>query len=159
MQYCVKCNNVTDDRVTVCPVCRHGRGLREARDTDLVTFGRMSEYEAENAQELFDEYGISYDIKPYKIGLATSPYNTEIMPTDKSVFVAYKDAETARKLLAEAKGSEARELDEEPVDPQIKKRNIIVEVVTTLAFLGGMTLLYFAAAPVADWLKELLSRL
>lgn len=159
MQYCVKCNNVTDDKVTVCPVCRHGRGLREARDTDLVTFGRMSEYEAENARELFDEYGISYEIKPYKIGLATNPYNTEIMPTDKSVFVAYKDADTAKKLLADQKGNEARELDEEPVDPQTKKRNIVVEIFSTLAFLAAVTLLYFAAVPVANWLKELLSRL
>ena len=159
MQYCVKCNNVTDDKVTVCPVCRHGRGLREARDNDLVTFGRMSEYEADNARDLFEEYGISFEIKPYKIGLATSPYNTEILPTDKSVFVAYKDVETAKKLLAESKGSDARELDEEPVDPQTKKRNIIVEIITTLAFLSAVTLLFFAAAPVADWLKELLSRL
>lgn len=159
MQYCVKCSNVTDDKVTVCPVCRHGRGLREARENDLVTFGRMSEYEAECAQELFEEYGISFEIKPYKIGLATSPYNTEILPTDKSVFVAYKDVDTAKKLLEESRGADARELDQEPVDPETKKRNIIVEIITTLAFLSAITLLYFAAAPVADWLKELLSRL
>ncbi len=159
MQYCVKCNNVTDDKVTVCPVCRTGKGLREARDYDMVTFGRMTEYEAENAEELFIEYGIAHEIRPYKVGLMTSPYNTEVLPTDKSVFVAYKDLDVAKKILADAKGSEARELDLPPVDPETKKRNIIVEIITTLAFLFGITLLFFAAQPIANWLRELLSGL
>ncbi len=159
MQYCVKCNNVNDDKVTVCPVCRTGKGLREARDYDMVTFGRMTEYEAENAEELFIEYGIAHEIRPYKVGIMTSPYNTEVLPTDKSVFVAYKDVDAARKILADAKGSEARELDLPPVDPKTKKRNIIVEIITTLAFLFGITLLFFAAQPIANWLRELLSGL
>lgn len=153
MQYCTKCKNLCEDKLTVCPHCKRSRSLRQAKDGDMVFLQKASEYEAGEFAALFEEKAIRHEILPYSTGLVSSLYDSEVMPTDKNVFVAYEDLERAKILLEEEYAEP--ETQEEEDDQMSPKKRIVVQIVSVIAFLVLVSLVVFAADFIANGLRGL----
>jgi hypothetical protein len=155
MQYCTKCKNLCEDKLTVCPNCRRARSLRQAKDGDMVYLQKATEFEAGELAALFEENGIKCEVLPYSTGLISHLYDSEVMPTDKNVFVAYEDLERAGVLLErESAGSEEQQEETEDMPP---KKRIFIQIISVLAFLVLVSLVVFGADFVANGIKSLFS--
>lgn len=152
MQYCTKCKNLCEDKLTVCPHCKRSRSLRQAKDGDMVFLQKASEYEAGEFAALFEENAIRHEILPYSTGLVSSLYDSEVMPTDKNVFVAYEDLERAKILLEEEYDEPEVQEEDDQMPP---KKRIVVQIVSVLAFLVLVSLVVFAADFIANELRGL----
>jgi hypothetical protein len=151
MLYCTKCRNVCEDKLTVCPNCKRSRSLRPAKDDDMVLLQKASEFEADELSALFEEHGIRFSVEPYKLGVVTSPFDSGVMPTDKNIFVAYGDIDTAQEAII--RFDQDKPVEEVPDDMPRGKR-IAIEVVSILAFLIIVSLVVFASDFAANGIKD-----
>lgn len=152
MQYCFKCKNVVEDKIPVCPHCKRGKTLREVKYGDSVYFQKVTEFEASELEDEFIKNAITYEIMPFSMGYVSSIYDSEIMPTDKMIYVNYEDLERANKIFAGLYSEE--EMEEELPEIPTKKR-IFVQVVSVIAFLTTICLVVLATDFVANSLKNL----
>ena len=152
MLYCTKCQTVCADSMRTCPNCKRGRALRPIKDTDEVFFMKVSEAEAAELEELFDEQAIRCRIEPVKAGFSVSTFDPEFMPTDKNIFVEYAYLERANELMAR----ETEDPEEPEEDSMPKSRRLLIEPGSVIAFLGLVMLAVFAADAGAGWLKALI---
>lgn len=150
MQYCTKCKNTCPDAVTVCPSCKRSRALRQAKDDDMVYFMKTSEYEASEFDKIFTDNGIEFEVKPFSLGLVSSLYDSEIMPTDKNIFVKYSHLENA-KVLTE---KDIEETDEEEIKAEPK--HLITQIVSVLAFLILVTLVVLGTDALTEFIRGLI---
>lgn len=157
MQYCKRCQRACEDFEHRCPSCKSNK-LRPALDDDFVFLQRADVYTAGRLESLFAENEIDCRLTPYGKGRPVPLYDSEVMPTDKSVFVPLKDLPEARDLSAALlRGMEPGSPEEEFEDMPRRKR-IVVQALSAIAFILMVVLAVFAADAVAGWLKSLITK-
>lgn len=160
MQYCTKCKNICQDTLTVCPQCRRSRSLRSAKEGDSVYLQKATEFEAGELSGIFDSNGIRYEVVPYSTGIVSSIYDSEVMPTDKNVFVNFEDLDRAKELIESFYAeNEEEDKDGEEFDPMTRKKRILVQIVSVIAFLVVVSLVVFGADAAANGIKDLFTNL
>lgn len=157
MLYCEKCRSVCADSTPKCPSCKSSK-LRVAAGDDLVLLHRADQYTAQRLQEQFDAAGVVCSLEPFGRGRVSYLYDSEVMPTDKNVYVRFSDLEAAKEISARLRESIERERSEgeEEFQEMPRKKRIAVQIVSVIAFLLLVVLTVFCADAVAEWLKGLL---
>ncbi|MBQ2667101.1 MAG: hypothetical protein IJF56_00575 [Clostridia bacterium] len=154
MLYCTKCQTICEDSTRTCPGCKRSRGLRPIKGEDEVFFMKVHEIEAAEIEALFDEKAIRCRMEPVKGGFATSVYDPEFLPTDKNIFVEYQDLERANAVMAAEAEDPEPETDGEEDMP--RRKRMVIQTVSIIAFMILVMLMVLAADSVANWLKDLL---
>lgn len=155
MQYCKRCQTVCEDYEHRCPNCKSNK-LRKALEDDFVYLGREDVYTAGRLEGLLTESGIDCRLEPYAKGRPVPLYDSEVMPTDKSVFVPFKDLPEARDLAAALhRELEDRAPGEEEFEDMPRRKRILVQILSAIGFILLVVLAVFAADAAAGWLKSL----
>lgn len=156
MQYCTKCKAACDDALQKCPNCKSQRHMRQITPEDMVYLHLVEQYTAGLLEERFEQDNITYEMKPIGDGSWVSyTYDSEVMPTDKTVYVAYKDLDESKRIADEirAKIDEENKIDEEFEDMNPRKR-IFVQIVSIILLLIVVALVVLGADALANTLKE-----
>ena len=156
MLYCTKCRTICEDSTRTCPNCKRSRGLRPVKGEDEVFFMKVSEAEASEIEAIFDQKAIRCRMEQVKGGFSTSIYDVEFNPTDRNIYVEYRDLERANAVIAEE--AETVEPADEEEDDMPKGKRMLIQSVSVIAFMLLVMLLVLSADGVAQWLKELLTR-
>lgn len=155
MLYCKRCQSVCEDYEHRCPNCKSNK-LREVLEEDFVFLQRADLYTASRLESLFTEHDIDCRLEPFSKGRPAPLYDSEVMPTDKSVFVPFRDLPAARELSAAL----YRELEADEPAPQWeempRKKRLVVQSLSALAFIVLIICVVLAADGAAGWLKSLL---
>lgn len=159
MLYCEKCRSVCPDSTPKCPNCKNSR-LRVAEGEDMVLLHRADQYTAQRLAEQFDAAGIVYELKPFASRTSSYLYDSEIMPTDKKIFVRYSDLRAAEEFSARMK-KELEQEQEQAGDDEFeelpRKKRILVQVLSLLAFFTLIILAVLGADALGGWLRSLIS--
>lgn len=155
MLYCTKCRCVCDTSLQKCPNCKSGRHLRPAAGSDYVFLQRADVYSVEKLTGLFEDFSVDYRLEKYREGRVSYLYDSEVMPTDQSVFVAYKDYAVASGLAAQAAEEINREryAEETPEDSSVRKKRMVVNSLFVVLFLLLVMAVVFGADALATWLR------
>ncbi len=151
MLYCTKCQTVCEDSTRTCPNCKRSRGLRPVKDNDEVFFMKVSEGEVTEISALFESLAIRHRTEQVKAGFSTSVFDSEFVPTDRNIYVEYRDLPRANETLAQEKEDPA------PVeeDDMPKGKRMVIQTVSILAFMVIVMLVVFASDFLATLLREL----
>ena len=126
----------------------------------MVLLHRADQYTAGLLEKRFQEQGLSYRMEPFQGGRISYLYEGDVMPTDKTVLVAWKDYSAAKELSTQV----SRQVEEERAQAggegetfqdMPRKKRILVQIVSVLAFLLVVMLVVFGADAAANWLKSL----
>lgn len=152
MLYCKRCQTVCDKHLHRCPNCKSNK-LRPVAEEDFVFLTRADVYTAGRLESLLAQQDMECRLEPYGRGRPTPLYDSEVMPTDKSVFVPYRDLTEARELYLAL----AREMEEDAPDEEFqelpRRKRILVQAVSAAVFILLIIVAVFAADAVAGWLK------
>ena len=160
MLYCSKCKGVCPDSATKCPNCR-GSKLRPVEGEDLVRLHRMDQYTAGLLEKRFIQEGVAYQMEPFSGGWVSYMYDNDVLPTDKVALVRWSDYERAKKLSAQVRHQVEEERaqvgaeEEETFEDMPRRKRILVQIVSVLAFLVLVMLVVFGADAFASWIKGL----
>lgn len=155
MLYCKKCRGVCDESLLKCPNCKNTK-LREVNDDDMVLLHRADMYTAQRLSDMFEEHGVEYELGDFGKGRVSYLYDSEVMPTDKTVYVKYRDLPTARGLSANLKEEIEREnAPAEEFEEMSPKKRMLVQALSAIAFIAIVIVVVFCADAVANWLKGL----
>ena len=106
--------------------------------------------------EQFDAAGIVYEIAPFATRSSQYLYDSEVMPTDKNIFVRVSDLEAAEQLSVRMKEElERAEEEEEPFEEMPRRKRIIVQIVSLLLFFLLIVLAVLGADVIGQWLRNL----
>ncbi len=153
MLYCTKCRCVCEDSRERCPSCKSAK-LRAAGGEDMVLLHRADQYTAQRLAEQFDGAGIWYELEPFSKGRVSYLYDSEVMPTDQNIYVRYDDLPAAREFSARMKEELEQEQEQDgEFEDMPRKKRIVVQVLSVLAFLLLVMLTVFGADALANWLK------
>lgn len=158
MLYCEKCRSVCPDSTPKCPNCKNSR-LRVAEGEDMVLLHRADQYTAQRLAEQFDAAGIVYELQPFTSHTSSYLYDSEVMPTDKKIFVRYSDLQAAEEFSARMKKEleQEQEQAEDEFEELPRKKRILVQVLSLLAFFTLIILAVLGADALGGWLRSLLS--
>lgn len=113
---------------------------------------KTTEFEAGELSFAFENAGIRHRTEPFSMGFVSSIYDSEIMPTDKNLFVNYEDLDRAKDIMD-------REYEEEPEpeheDTMPKGKRIAVQIISVIAFLALTAVVVLCTDSVAQWFKGL----
>ncbi len=151
MLYCTKCQTICEDSTRACPNCRRSRTLRPVREEDEVFFMKVHEGEASELSAIFDSLAIRYRTEPVKAGFSTSVYDPEFLPTDRNLYVEYRDLERAN----EAAAQELQEPAPPEEDDMPKRKRMVIQTVSIVAFLALVMAVVLATDQLAGFLKSL----
>ncbi len=158
MLYCPKCRSVCEDTTAKCPHCKNTK-LRAVDGEDLVLLHRADQYTAQRLGEQFDGAGIVYKLEPFGTGRVSYLYDSEVMPTDKNIYVRYGDLPTAqdfsRRMKERLDREQQAEAGAEEFEDMPRKKRIVVQILSVIAFLVLVMLTVFGADALANWLKGL----
>ncbi len=156
MQYCEKCHFAAEDSAAKCPNCQNQK-LRAIGPDDMVLLQRADQYTAKRLTEQFETAGIPFEEEPFGQGRVSYLYDSEVMPTDKNLYVRFADLETARAASAGVKAAmkQEQESPEEEFEDMPRKKRILVQTVSVIAFLVLVMLTVFGADALANWLKSI----
>ncbi len=156
MQYCKRCRSACEDYEHRCPNCKSNK-LRRALEEDYVYLQRADLYTAGRLEGLLTENGIDCQVEPYGKGRPSPLYDSEVMPTDKELYVPFKDLPAARGLSAALyQELEADRAPEEEFEDMPRRKRIVVQAVSAIGFILLVVLAVFAADAAANGLKSLL---
>ncbi len=158
MLYCPKCRSLSPDGAAKCQNCRSSK-LREPGGEDMVLFRRADQYTAERLEERFQAAGIVWEEKPFGKGRTSYFYDSEVMPTDKNLYVRFSDLPAAREIAEafqkEREQEQSESGGEEEFTEMSRGKRMLVQTVSVLAFLILVMLAVFGADALANWLKGL----
>lgn len=157
MLYCAKCRGICEDSTAKCPNCSNAK-LRQVNDEDFVLLHRADQYTAQRLASQFDEFSVEYRMEEFGRGRVSYLYDSEVMPTDRNIYVKYRDLPTAKGLSAKL-GEELeaeRAGEEEQFEDMPRRKRILVQVVSVAAFLLLVMLVVFGADALANWFKGLM---
>lgn len=155
MLYCEKCRSLCPDTTHKCPNCKSGK-LRVAEENDLVLLHRADQYTASRLAEQFDAAGIVYEIAPFASRSSQYLYDSEVMPTDKNIFVRVSDLAAAEELSVRMKEElERAQEQEETFEDMPRRKRIFIQVFSLLLFFLLITLAVLGADAVGQWLRNL----
>ena len=152
MLYCPKCRAVCDNAAR-CPNCRNTK-LRPVDPEDMVLLHSADLYTAQQVWERLSQEGIACKMEDFSSGPASYFYDSQVMPTDKSLFVPYRQLEEARVLSAQVGREVEREMEPGPAEPPGPKR-IVGEILSVVLVLLLIMAAVFGADAAANWLKGL----
>ena len=161
MLYCEKCSALSPDGAGRCQSCRSPT-LRPVAPEDLVLLHRADQYTATLLAEKLAAENIPYALTPASRHPFTQLYDSEALPTDKAILVAYASLSRAEELSLEVKAQvEAEQAaagegeggGESP--PMSRRKRLVVQVLSTIAFLILVMLVVFGADAFSNWLKSL----
>lgn len=157
MLYCPKCRSVCEESTAKCPNCKNTK-LREVNEEDYVLLHRADLYATQRLEKQFEEHGVAYRIEDFGKGRVSYLYDSEVMPTDKNIYVKYRDLPTARGLSTQVKSllEQERAGETEEFEDMPRKKRMIVQTLSVLAFLILVMLVVFGADAFANWLKGIL---
>ena len=154
MLYCEKCRSLCQDTTRKCPNCKSSK-LRVAEETDLVLLHRADQYTASRLAQQFEEAGIVYELAPFSNRSSLYLYDSEVMPTDKNIYVRMSDLPAAEELSVRMKEElERAEEQEEPFEEMPRKKRIAVQVLSLLAFFLLIVLAVLGADVLGQWLRN-----
>ena len=155
MLYCEKCRSLCPDTTRKCPNCKSSK-LRVAEETDLVLLHRADQYTASRLAEQFDAAGIVYELAPFMGRSSQYLYDSEVMPTDKNIFVQVSDLQAAEELSVRMKEElEQANEGEEAFEEMPRRKRIAVQVVSLLLFFFLIVLAVLGADALGQWLRSL----
>lgn len=154
MFYCPKCRSVSDSG-SRCPNCRNSK-LRPVDPEDYVLLQSADQYTAQQVSERLAQEGVGCKVEDFSAGLSSHFYDSKVMPTDKTLYVPFRQLEEARTLSAQVGRELEREMERGEAEPPGAKR-IVGEIVSIVAFLLLIMAAVFGADAVANWLKSLFS--
>lgn len=158
MLYCAKCRLVCEDSSAKCRTCKNTK-LRAVNDSDMVLLHRADEYTAQRLCGQFDDLGIVYELTPFAKNATSYMYDSEVMPTDKNIFVRYCDLPAAKEISSKLKEELEKEQEgesEEEFEDMPRTKRLIVQSLSVIAFMVLVMLAVFGADAFANWLKGLL---
>lgn len=159
MLYCSKCETVFDEGTRKCPNCGSLKDMREAAGDDYVYLHRADQYTAQRLTDDFNQNNIAYRVEKFDNQRISYLYDSEVMPTDKSIYVKYEDLEGARECSARLKSQlEQENSDTEEFAEMPTKKRIIIQIVSVILFLLLITAVVLAADFVAEWFKGLFAK-
>ncbi|MEG1427998.1 MAG: hypothetical protein RSC76_09950 [Oscillospiraceae bacterium] len=153
MQYCTKCKNLVEDKIAVCPHCKRTKSLRQAKAGDSVFLMKTTEFEAGEIAAAFEQMAIKFEVRPFTMGHVSSLYDSEVMPTDKNMYVNYEDIDSAKKIIEEQYAEESEE-DGPPEDTVPQGKRIAVQIASVIAFLVIVSLVVFGTDAIANGIKD-----
>lgn len=155
MLYCAKCRSICQDTTEKCPRCKSSK-LRAVDGEDMVLLHRADQYTAQRLAEQFDAAGIVYKTEPFGKAGVSYLYDSEVMPTDKNIYVRYADLEAAEGFSAKMKETlEQEQAADEEFEDMPRRKRIVVQILSIIAFLALVMLTVFGADALANWLKGL----
>ena len=156
MLYCEKCRSLCQDTTHKCPNCKSSK-LRVAEENDLVLLHRADQYTADKLAEQFDAAGIVYEIAPFATRSSQYLYDSEVMPTDKNIFVRVSDLAAAEELSVRMKEEleRAQEQEEETFEDMPRRKRILVQIFSLLLFFLLIALAVLGADALGQWLRQL----
>lgn len=125
----------------------------------MVLLHRADQYTAQRLAEQFDAAGIVYELKPFASRTSSYLYDSEVMPTDKKIFVRYSDLQAAEEFSARMKKEleQEQEQAEDEFEELPRKKRILVQVLSLLAFFALIILAVLGADALGGWLRSLIS--
>lgn len=159
MLYCESCRCLSPSGTARCQNCRRGK-LRPVGEEDFVLLQRADEYAAGKIGEALEAAGIFWESGELPAGKRYSPYDSEILPTDRELFVPYAQLQLAEEVSAAAGEALRRERygeeSEEEFEDMPPRKRLVVQILSVLAFLLLVCACVFAADALSGWLKGLL---
>ncbi len=147
IKFCSKCECVCGVNVTACPVCKRTRSVRDVKELDMIFLMKTSEFEASELDDLFEKNAVVNEIRVVKSSRVSSVYDSEFIPTDKNIYVAYKDYDRAKELTF-------KEEKPEEAEPPTKKQ-IIKSITGIILFMLLIALVTLGTDAFTGWLKTL----
>lgn len=125
----------------------------------MVLLHRADQYTAQRLAEQFDAAGIVYELQPFTSRTSSYLYDSEVMPTDKKIFVRYSDLQAAEEFSARMKKEleQEQEQAEDEFEELPRKKRILVQVLSLLAFFTLIILAVLGADALGGWLRSLIS--
>ena len=155
MQFCTKCKNICEDKLTSCPNCKRSKCLREVKEYDMVFFDRLGEVDAYEISLLLEENAIKYELLPIPLNLSTSIYDATQSQSDKYLFIEYINIDNAKKIINDYYFSSSESLGEniQPEESNVKNIFKSSAFIITFMILVGVTV--FFADAIANFLRSL----
>ena len=121
----------------------------------MVLLHRADQYTADKLAEQFDAAGIVYELKPFATRSSQYLYDSEVMPTDKNIYVRLRDLQAAEELSVRMKEELEREAEQEDEFEEMPRRKrILVQTLSLLAFFLLILLAVLGADTLGQWLRS-----
>ena len=163
MLYCAKCRGVCPDATSKCPNCKNSK-LRPLEGEDMVRLHRADQYTAGLLEQRFAQEGVGFQMEPFSGGWVSYLYDNDVLPTDKLVLVRWSDYDRAKELSSQVRrqveaerAAVGQEEEGETFEDMPRKKRILVQVVSVLAFILLIMAAVYGADFAANWLKGLWS--
>ena len=137
----------------LCPNCKNSK-LRPLEGEDMVRLHRADQYTAGLLEQRFAQEGVGFQMEPFSGGWVSYLYDNDVLPTDKLVLVRWSDYDKAKELSSQVRrqveaerAAVGQEEEGETFEDMPRKKRILVQVVSVLAFI----LLIMAAVYGADF--------
>ena len=163
MLYCTKCHGACQDSAAKCPNCKNSK-LRPLEGEDMVRLHRADQYTAGLLEQRFAQEGVGFQMEPFSGGWVSYLYDNDVLPTDKLVLVRWSDYDRAKELSSQVsrqveaeRAAVGQEEEGETFEDMPRKKHILVQVVSVLAFILLIMAAVYGADFAANWLKGLWS--
>lgn len=154
MLYCTKCGSLNEQAVEKCAGCGSRKALREANADDYIRLHNADQYTAGLLEKDFDAANIEHRIEPLKSKGFSQLYDSEVMPTDKSIYVRYADLDQAKELSAALKQKIQDEQEPPAEDNMSPRKRLVIQIVSVALFLALITVVVLLSDFFANNLKE-----
>ena len=163
MLYCTKCHGACQDSAATCPNCKNSK-LRPLEGEDMVRLHRADQYIAGLLEQRFAQEGVGFQMEPFSGGWVSYLYDNDVLPTDKLVLVRWSDYDRAKELSSQVRrqveaerAAVGQEEEGETFEDMPRKKRILAQVVSVLAFILLIMAAVYGADFAANWLKGLWS--
>ena len=163
MLYCTKCHGACQDSAAKGPNCKNSK-LRPLEGEDMVRLHRADQYTAGLLEQRFAQEGVGFQMEPFSGGWVSYLYDNDVLPTDKLVLVRWSDYDRAKELSSQVsrqveaeRAAVGQEEEGETFEDMPRKKRILVQVVSVLAFILLIMAAVYGADFAANWLKGLWS--
>lgn len=121
----------------------------------MVYLNSADEYTMGLLTPLLDEAGITYKLEKFGEGWVSYMYDSEVMPTDKTISVLYEDYEQAQEMVAKVRKQVEAERagDTEDFEEMPPRRRLIAQIVSVILFLIAIVVVVLGADWVANTVK------
>ena len=140
------------------------RKLRPLEGEDMVRLHRADQYTAGLLEQRFAQEGVGFQMEPFSGGWVSYLYDNDVLPTDKLVLVRWSDYDRAKELSSQVRrqveaerAAVGQEEEGETFEDMPRKKRILVQVVSVLAFILLIMAAVYGADFAANWLKGLWS--
>lgn len=159
MLYCGKCKCLTQEGgKQKCASCGNTK-VRPVGQEDYVLLQRADQFTVSQLVSRFEDFSLDFQLEEFGKGRLSYLYDSDVMPTDKNVYVRFRDYPTAQGFAAEIAHQEAEKEEQaqhpEEFEEMSRRKRIIVQVVSVIAFLVVVMLVVFGADYVANWLRDM----